>query len=234
MKPVIGVTPLYDDKRGNLLVPSGYMDALMACGAMPVILPLTDGEQDVRELLDMCRGFLFTGGHDVAPGLYGEEPLPGCGPAHEERDKLEGELLRQAFEADRPIFGICRGIQVINVLMGGTLYQDIPSQCPDALRHHMLPLDDVPWHQVELKPETPLYRIFQRRTLKVNSYHHQAVKELAPGLVETARSPDGFIEGVYCLEKSFVLAVQWHPELMWETDEGQLALIQSFVDACGR
>ena len=117
-KPIIGVTPLYDIERESIWMLPGYLEVLTACGGLPVILPLEADGTDPQQLVDMCDGILFTGGQDVAPALYGQEPLPLCGECHEGRDKLEQALFKAAFQADLPIFGICRGMQFINVMMG--------------------------------------------------------------------------------------------------------------------
>ncbi len=229
-KPVIGVVPLFDTEKDSIWMLPGYVDALTACGALPVILPFDP--DSVGEMAELCSGFLFTGGQDVDPALYGEKRLRSCGAPYPPRDRLETELFRQAFELDRPVFGICRGIQFINAVLGGTLYQDIPSQKEDAVCHKMVPPYDRGWHEVCLVPGSPLRHLLQKDILSVNSYHHQGIKALAPGLKAMAAAPDGLIEAVYCPEKRFVQAVQWHPEFSWRGDEDQFKILLSFVEAC--
>ena len=232
MKPVIGVTPLYDEQKESIWMLPGYMDVLLACGALPLILPFSTDKQNLDKLLSLCDGFLFTGGQDIAPALYGEEKLSSCGAIYAERDRLDAALFRMAYAADRPILGICRGIQLFNTLLGGTLYQDIPSQLPTALTHRMHPPYDVPCHSVTLLSNTPLYTLFQADEIAVNSYHHQAIKQLAPPLRAMAVAPDGLVEAVYQPDKYFLQAVQWHPELSWQVDARQYQLMSSFVAAC--
>lgn len=232
-KPIIGVTPLYDIERESIWMLPGYLEVLTACGGLPVILPLEADGTDPQQLVDMCDGILFTGGQDVAPVLYGQEPLPLCGECHEGRDKLEQALFKAAFQADLPIFGICRGMQFINVMMGGTLYQDLPSQRGVGLSHRMKPPYDSRWHDVELVVGTPLKRLLGEPQIGVNSCHHQAVRDLAPGLAAMAYATDRIVEAVYSPDKPFVQAVQWHPEFAWKKDERQKQIMEAFVKACG-
>lgn len=233
-QPLIGVTPLYDDERESIWMLPGYMNVLSACGATPIILPFTQEEAVLEQLTALCDGILFTGGHDVAPQLYGESPIAACGPSSPQRDALEAALFRLAAEAQLPVFGICRGIQFFNVMLGGTLYQDLPSQRPEGGSHVMVPPYDRPWHSVTLPAATPLASLLGRETLSVNSYHHQAIKQLAPGLRSMAFSADGLVEGVYAPGQRFLQAVQWHPEFSWQAAPEQQRIMQRFVDACRR
>ena len=239
-KPLIGVLPLLDDEKESYWMVPGYMEGLIGAGALPVMLPPTADKPLVRQLADTCDGFLFTGGHDVSPELYGEERLPACAATSPLRDEMEKMVFDLAYEADKPIFGICRGIQFINVMMGGTLWQDLPSQRPSYVEHHQSPPYDVPAHSVTLDSAGPLYGLFSDLMdndgkLRVNSYHHQAVKDLGSGLGVSAVSEDGLIEGVYDGGRSFLWAVQWHPEFSFKVDEGSRRLFQRFADsAAGR
>lgn len=233
MKPVVGLIPLVDEGRESLWMLPGYMDGVRAAGGLPVMLPLTDGEEDLRQLVEQCDGFLFTGGHDVSPALYGEEKLPVCGACSPERDRMEARLLELAMEADRPILGICRGIQLINAALGGTLWQDLPSQHPSGVEHHQRPPYDAPAHAVNLCPGAPLAELLGADRLRVNSYHHQAVRTLAAPLKVMATAPDGLVEAAWCPERSFLWAVQWHPEFAWRGDPAA-RIFQAFVSACAR
>lgn len=230
-KPVIGVTPLYDDERDSVWMLPGYLDAVVACGGLPLILPLTPGEEDAARLVDLCDGILFTGGHDVDPALYQEERLSACGPVHAGRDALEFALLQRALVVDLPVLGICRGMQFINVALGGTLYQDLPTQMAVAVSHHMTPPYDRPWHEVSLVPGTPLYFLLKKTSLQVNSYHHQGIRELSFQLSPMAYAPDSLIEAFYHPMKRFTWGVQWHPEFLWEADADEREIMQAFVDA---
>ena len=128
MKPIIGLSPLYDDEKQGLWMRPGYLDVVYACGAIPLVLPFDSDAVDVEQMLSICDGLIMTGGADVNPRLYGEEPLSECGPLQPIRDELEYRLLDQAIEADMPILGICRESQILNVFLGGSLYQDLSSQ----------------------------------------------------------------------------------------------------------
>ena len=231
-RPVIGVVPLYDIQRDSLWMIPGYLDGIAAAGGIPVVLPLTEDEQARRQLANDVDGFLMTGGQDVSPALYGEERLDSCGETLPVRDGMESRIFQLCLERDVPVLGICRGIQLMNVLLGGTLYQDLPSQHPTETEHHMSPPYDRPVHQVEICKGTPLFDLIQTERMDVNSYHHQAVRDKAPALQTMAVSEDGLIEAVCLPERPFVWAVQWHPELSWRTDEKSRRIFEAFVGRC--
>ena len=231
MKPIIGVMPLWDDEKESLWMLPGYLDGITDAGGIPVIFPFTSDEQELDRLFGLCSGFLFTGGHDVSPEIYGEKPLTGLVAACRKRDEMETLVLRKAMEADKPVLGICRGIQFINAVLGGTLWQDLPSQYASAVNHHQSPPYDLPVHNVEILPGTPLYSCLGTDILPVNSYHHQAVCRLAPGLSAMAVSPDGLTEALYKPDQRFLWAVQWHPEFSWRSDENSRKIFRAFTEA---
>ena len=233
-KPCIGVLPLYDDKLESYWMLPGYMKAVEAAGGIPVMLPLTADEAIIAALADRFDGFLFTGGHDVHPRLYGEEKGPLCKDICEERDTLEYALFHRVLERDKPIFGICRGLQMINVALGGSLYQDLPEERPSAVRvkHLQEKPYDRPVHRVAIAADSPLCRLWGADAVMVNSSHHQGIKRLAEDLKPMAFADDGLIEAVYMPDKTFVWAVQWHPELMHVTDGLQFRLFLEFVSHC--
>jgi putative glutamine amidotransferase len=233
-KPVIGVIPLFDDGRDSIWMLPGYMDGILAAGGLPVILPFTGGAEDTARVSGMIDGLLLTGGHDVDPLLYNETPIELREKPSKARDALEYALLGEMLRLDKPVFGICRGIQLLNVYFGGTLYQDIPTQLENALRHSKPPGGgNIATHDVRIATGTPLYDILGKQTLTVNSYHHQGVKRLAEGLKPMARAQDGLVEAVCVPGRKFAAAVQWHPELSFKSDEDELALFKAFVSACG-
>lgn len=234
MKPVIGVIPLFDEDKDSIWMVPEYMEGIRTAGGLPVILPLKAEKEEVLQVCDMCDGFLFTGGHDVDPALYGAEKSDKCGLPNHDRDILEKRVFAYALEKDKPVFGICRGIQLINALCGGTLYQDLPSEYTGTkeVEHHMSPPYDVPCHEVTIIENTPLSQLSGKLTIKVNSYHHQAVKKLAPALKPMAVSEDGLVEAVYMPGKRFIQAVQWHPEFIYQKDKDAVRLFESFVNAC--
>ncbi|MDR3197789.1 MAG: gamma-glutamyl-gamma-aminobutyrate hydrolase family protein [Planctomycetaceae bacterium] len=258
-KPLVGIVPLYDELRNSYWMLPGYMQALEHAGAIPVMLPLTADNPVLRRLAQHFDGFLFSGGQDIAPELYGEQPATYCGAVCPERDAMEKSLLEFVLELDKPVFGICRGIQFMNVFFGGTLYQDIPSQLQTEIPilHSQKPPYHEPVHSVTVEPETPLFQILQNGELPntisnnipndnskdnssgipfkipVNSFHHQGICRLAAELKSAACAPDGLIEAVYHPDKRFVFAVQWHPEFSWQTDVNSRKVFSYFVQNCG-
>lgn len=234
MKPVIAVLPLYDTKRESIWMLPGYHDALMDAGAIPITLPFDTNPDDIAQLLDGCNGVVLTGGDDVSPRLYGEEPSEYYEGAIPERDELDAAVLRAALERDMPIFGICRGIQLMNVVLGGTLYQNLATDHPSSVNHRMEAPYDRPQHRVSLLPNAPLAQLLDAPEIGVNSCHHQAIRDLAPSLKPMAMSEDGLVEAVYSPTHEFVWAVQWHPEFSWRADERQRQIVAAFVQATER
>lgn len=242
MKPIIGVSPLWDDKKESIWMLPGYMDAIRISGGVPFIFPLEAEGDDLARLFELCDGFLLTGGHDVSPVLYNQAPSEQCGQANALRDKLEAQAFSYALEADKPVLGICRGIQIINALCGGTLYQDLPTEHEhelgiDHVNHQMEPPYDKVCHRVSIVEGSPLFEALGLAEsgiteIGVNSYHHQAIKDLAPTLESMAISEDGLIEAVYMPSQNFIQAVQWHPEFSFHSDENSRRIVASFIEAC--
>lgn len=232
MRKTVGIIPLYDDSKESYWMIPGYMEMLKQCGAIPIILPLTEDKDLLSDCFEICDGILMTGGHDVNPKLYGEETLTECGEICNVRDSMEQYLFQRALKEDKPVLGICRGIQLMNVLMGGTLYQDLPSQHPSDTEHHMAPPYDRPIHKVFIAENTKLAGLIGAGEYMVNSYHHQAVKKPAKGVTVSAYSEDNLVEAIEVPEKKFIIGVQWHPELAFGKDIKCLQLVQAFADAC--
>lgn len=230
-KPVIGVTPLFDRARDSYWMLPGYFQALEQAGAVPVMLPLTNDAAALSRAVEALDGFLMTGGPDVDPAYYGAEEIPSVNEICPERDAMEMTLLRLLWETDKPVFGICRGLQMMNVQRGGTLIQDIPTEHPSDVEHRMKAPYDRAVHTVTVLKDSPLYRLFGTDSAGVNSSHHQAIKVLAPGLLPMAVAPDGLIEAICAPEKRFYWAVQWHPERLWVKDEMSRRLFAAFVNA---
>lgn len=230
-KTIIGIVPLVDAGRDSLWMLPGYMDGVRQAGGLPIMLPLISAGKDLDALLELCDGLIFTGGQDVSPELYGEDPLPACGELCPERDRMERQLLAKAVALDKAVLGICRGLQLMNAALGGTLYQDLPLQHPSSCEHHMeAPYNRVA-HPAALPAGTPLAALLHTNEIGVNSCHHQAIRDLAPGLSVMASAPDGVIEAVYMPERRFVWAVQWHPEFSWLVDETSRRIFAAFVEA---
>jgi putative glutamine amidotransferase len=233
-KPLIGLTPAHDIESGDVKARPTYMRALKAAGAIPVVMPLDASEEDLKQLSKDMDGFLFTGGPDVHPFLFGEETQAHCGNVSAARDQMEISLLPMIMELRKPVLGICRGIQVLNIALGGNIWQDIPSQVTrDFPLAHSQPFSyDMPCHTVALTEGSLLARISESSSIKVNSMHHQAVRDLAPGLIASAYSPDHLIEALEMTDYPFFIGVQWHPEYLWEKNGEAFRLFQTFVNAC--
>lgn len=231
-RPLIGIVPLVDVARESYWMLPGYMQGVEQAGGVPVMLPLTDDTATLRQLADTCDGFLLTGGQDVSPALYGAAPTPQCGVTCPGRDAMETKLLDLALAADKPVLGICRGIQFLNAHLGGTLYQDLPTEHPLSANHHQMPPYDAPVHTVTLTPGSQLQTLLGKDTLGVNSLHHQAIRTLAPGLAAMAVSEDGLVESVCLPGKKFVWAVQWHPEFSFRVNEDSRKIFKKFVESC--
>ncbi len=233
MKPVIGLIPLVDEERESFWMLPGYMQGVEEAGGLAVMLPLLTDEADLTRLFGMLDGLLLTGGHDVSPSLYGAPVSLACGAVSPERDAMERVLLRLALAHDLPVLGICRGHQFLNAALGGTLYQDLPTEHPSSVSHRQKPPYDQPSHTVRVPEGTPLARILDRGDLPVNSCHHQAVRDLAPGLSPMAFSEDGLVEALCMPGKRFVWGVQWHPEFSFRSDPASRAIFRAFTEACG-
>ncbi|MBE5783771.1 MAG: gamma-glutamyl-gamma-aminobutyrate hydrolase family protein [Clostridiales bacterium] len=231
---IIGLTPATDDKTGRIIINQDYLDAVRRANALPVLLPLYGDDPELwDEMLAHIDGLLITGGADVGPDTYGEEKLPLCGETAPLRDQQEFYLCKKALEMDLPILAICRGHQVLNCALGGTLYQDIEAQFGPELKHprYEVPKDQV--HEIALEKDSLIHQITGLDTIKVNSRHHQAVKTVGRGLKVTAHAPDGLIEGVELPGKKFAVGVQWHPESLSDYAPDAQALFDAFVKACG-
>ncbi|MFY0546204.1 gamma-glutamyl-gamma-aminobutyrate hydrolase family protein [Brevibacillus sp. H7] len=234
MRPLIGVacTKMYFPNN-NLdqffYVGSGYVDGIARTGGTPLILPLMSiSDAPFRDIVESLDGIILTGGDDPAPHLYGEEPLQGLGQIEYERDLAELEVIRLARELKKPILGICRGMQIMNVAFGGTLIQDIPSQVPGAFQHAQKGSRQYGAHKVQLQPGM-IAEALGRTEILVNTSHHQAVKDVAPGFKVTGTAADGVIEAIESLDGLYV-GVQWHPERMWAHDDNMLKLAAAFVN----
>lgn len=232
-RPVIGVCPLVDYERKSLWMLPDYLAGIIQAGGLPLMLPLTADDTLNEELITLCDGLLITGGQDVAGQVYGcKDPkeLALIGETSPERDIQEEKLLDLAVKRSMPVLGICRGIQIINAHMGGTLWQDLPTQHASGVSHHSDVYGAIA-HTVEVLPDTPLSAYLGAGELEVTSLHHQAVKDLAPGLEAMAVSSDGLVEAVWAPDTYFLWAVQWHPELSFKTDEASRQIFRAFIQA---
>jgi len=231
-RPLIGVTtyPRAGERRLAFSLPAAYVDAVRAGGGVPILLP--PGEERPEDLLDGLHGVLFGGGGDLDPDLFGGPRHASVYGVDRERDAFELALVREGLARDRPTLAICRGQQVLNVATGGTLIQDIASSVAGADDHDP---ERERWelsHEVRLLPGSRLRQVLGEDSVAVNSFHHQAVKDLGQGLVASAWSvADGVIEGIESPTHRFVLGVQWHPESFWDRPPGFQPLFQALVAA---
>lgn len=195
-----------------------YIDAVVAAGGTPICIPLCLDGESIDRIYGMIDGLLLPGGDDVAPWRYGEESHPALGQIDEARDSLELALTQRALDDDMPVLGICRGIQLLAVAAGGTLYQDLPTQLPSEVPHEVRGFGrDYIAHSVRIEPLSHLARALRRESLGVNSFHHQAVRDVPDGFVVTATSPDGVIEAIEAPAQRFTVGVQCHPEETWRS-----------------
>lgn len=231
-RSVIGITPGFN---GAITMKMTYMNAVWAAGGIPVILPLLADKQAMEGAVRVCDGVLLSGGGDINPLYYGEELLPGAGEMSTPRDNAEFTLMDcLKVMSEKPVFGICRGIQVMNVAMGGTLYQDLYKQQAAFLKHEQGSAYDRPCHWVNIKQGTLLHKILKKERIAVNTSHHQAVKRVAPSLSIGATASDGVVESICGQDGRFFLGVQWHPECLVEHDADSMKLFQAFISACRR
>ena len=239
MRPLIGISASIkenDDLGWSFhRLPSTYSIALERVGAAPVIIPNGLCDESLRTLYQRLDGVLLSGGGDLDPELYHALPHPKTGRICAARDETEIALSRWAYEDDRPLFGICRGIQSLAVALGGTLLQDIPDHVGEDYPHSLKseePPHNLHAHSVSILPKSLLAELLGSTRLGVNSLHHQSVERMPPGFIATAHSPDGMIEAMEAPGSAFCLAVQWHPEDMIDSDPLMLRLFAGFAEAC--
>ncbi|MBE7512593.1 MAG: gamma-glutamyl-gamma-aminobutyrate hydrolase family protein [Anaerolineales bacterium] len=237
MNPLIGIPSFYDTSAPESMPPRfgmsrPYIGALECAGALPVILPLALGSDTLRNLYERLDGVFMAGGGDLNPELYEAEKYSKTGGIDALRDETEMTLMRWALADNKPILGVCRGSQLLNVAAGGTLYQDVTDMLPDAMRHQYFPEKPREWvaHSVETVRGSALAGILGG-VARVNSFHHQAVDRVAPSLRVAAYAPDGVVEAVEHTERDFVIGVQWHPESLAATDPAMQNLFDTFVNA---
>jgi len=223
--PLIGITTYHRDERGYIQLPGQYADAVRRAKGIPLLIQ--PGEPHLDQLMSLLDGLILSGGGDIDPLLYTSENHAEVYWVSEERDKAEFALAEAALAAEMPLFGICRGFQVLNVKLGGSLITHIPDALPDAIPHRQEPYGPIQ-HDIQVEADSKLAEMMKANHIKTASWHHQAIDRLGDGLRVVAQAEDGIIEAVEMPDKP-VIAVQWHPELTAAQDHSQQSLFDEFV-----
>ena len=236
-RPIIGLTTYRknsrDTNRPLFGLMRSYVEAVSAGGGIPLLIPLGLSDEDLLAVIDRVDGLVLPGGGDIAPNFYKGTTHPALRSIDRDRDRVEIFAAQQAVKLEKPFLAICRGHQVLNVALGGTMWEDLASQRSNGIVHDFFgqgQRTDLP-HTVELKRDSRLAAIMGRETTAVNSMHHQGVRDIAPDLVVTAVAPDGLVEGLEIEGHPFAVAVQWHPENLIGNDPAMLALFEALAAA---
>jgi putative glutamine amidotransferase len=246
-RPIIGVPTQTLQSLGGVsaeippswVMSQRYIQTLTAAGALPWLIPLVSDDEALRGIYESLDAIFLPGGADIDPASYGTVPHATCDKTDRDRDRVEIALAKWAIADGKPVLGVCRGMQLINVACGGELFQDLATQLPGAIKHDYFPFGgqnhqrDYLAHEVRITPGSRLERLFGPGPIKVNSMHHQGVRSLGAGLVATAHAPDGLVEALEGEGASYLFAVQWHPEALTEKDASTRRLFAEFVEAAG-
>lgn len=234
MKPLIGVTSSMEINEESSFVNSDNITAITEAGGTPIILPNLVDEEAITQIASTIDGLYATGGYDIDPTLFGEEPHPNLGTIIPSRDMFESLLIKKMLEMGKPILAICRGCQILNIAIGGDMFQDIYSQTNrDLLQHKQKAPKGHGSHFVTVLEDSLLHRLTGVDKLKVNTMHHQANRKVIPPLQISGKASDGIIEAIESKEQPFVLGLQWHPEKMVASgDEASLRIFRGFIEAC--
>jgi len=233
LQSIGGISP---DIPASWVMSHRYVDALTSVGAVPWLIPLVTDDAVLRAIYEGLDGVFLPGGADIDPKSYNAERQPTCDRSDPPRDRVELALVRWAIEDAKPVLGVCRGLQIINLAAGGSLVQDLKTEVPDAMKHDYFPYrDGYPRdhlaHTVRVIEGTLLHRITGVSQLSVNSMHHQGVSQLGAGLVASAVAPDGIVEGLESADGTFLVGVQWHPEVLMDSDPRMKQLFAEFIAA---
>ncbi len=240
-RPIIGLTTCRKTLAQKIpmdvqAVTPAYVDAVVAGGGAPLLIPLGLPEETLSTLLGLVDGLVLTGGGDISGERYHTEHANYILDVDDDRDRTEIYLARECLSRGKPLLGICRGHQLLNVALGGTLYEDVLNLMPGAIKHeyyNVMPREYLA-HTVEIAADSQLAATLGQTQAQVNSLHHQGIRDLAPGLRAVAHAPDGLIEGVEALGYPFAIGVQWHPENLYPTDPAMLALFRGLVTEAER
>ncbi|WP_027634001.1 gamma-glutamyl-gamma-aminobutyrate hydrolase family protein [Clostridium hydrogeniformans] len=220
-----GMFPGYERAYVN----DDYVKSVIKAGGIPVILPLIKDEEDIKAQLEMVDGIIMSGGHDVNPLLYGEEPSQKLGGILPKRDDFDMKLIKVAMEMKKPLLGICRGHQILNVANGGTLYQDLSFIDGCYVKHNQGSLPSIATHTVNMKEGTKLRGILGEET-HINSFHHLAIKDVAEGFIPCAFAKDGVVEAIEKVGEEFIMGIQWHPEMMSGESENMALIFKRLIE----
>lgn len=229
MKPIIGITTIIDREMNSYWMLPQYVEMVKIAGGVPVVLTPVEDEEAITSLISKLDGVIIAGGPDINPEIYNEEKSSVCGEIDYERDNSEIKIFMEVYKNKKPVLGICRGFQLINSLMGGSLFQDIPTQFNSEISHRQERPYSVPKHSVNVSGF--LSNIVQKNEIMVNSCHHQGIKVLANNLEIVGQTKDGLIEAFTIKDYPFGLGVQWHPEMLFKDDEASVNIFKAFIDA---
>lgn len=231
MNPIIGIISAVDAaETTSVLRP--YVRCVEQANGTPVLLPYTTNPEIVQDYVSLCASFLFSGGVDISPTRYGEIPSSRCASPSLPFDEFAFLVFSAAQTTGKPILGICRGAQMINIALGGTLYQDLPTQHASPILHQQREPKFSFSHEVSLVKDEPLARLLGAERIPANSFHHQAVKTLGEGLTVIATADDGTVEAIYAPNHPYLFGIQWHPERLIDVDENSRAIFSDFIRAC--
>jgi putative glutamine amidotransferase len=231
MKPIIGIVAGVNDDL-TLTLQRYYISSIEKAGGFPLIIPYTTDEHYITDLINISSGIMLTGGADICPETYNEEKKSYCENGCKTRDEYELYIFERALDSFKPILAICRGAQLVNVALGGTLYQDISSEYSNAISHRQDNGKFSYSHEVAILEDTPLFDMLKQERIKINSFHHQCIKDMGRLIEPMAFADDGIIEAFYMPSYCYLRAYQWHPERLYEMDENNLKIFEDFVNKC--
>lgn len=235
LKPIIGVTPGISEDEKFYKVSTDNLAAIEKAGGIPLVLSYLSKAQDIKQIVEKIDGLYLTGGDDIDPKYFNEDPHPNIGAFNPKRDALEMKITKLMLTKNKPILGVCKGTQMLNLAAGGDMYQDIYAQIDtDLIQHRQKAPRYVATHDVKLIKDSLIYQILGKENIRVNSLHHQANRQVGKGFIVSGKAADGVIEAIESLKHRFVLGLQWHPEMLaiGGNDAFSLKIYEAFIVAC--